>query len=234
MREMNLVILRGARRMREARERKISKNVFGHHVGHCNEFGVNSLGNNMASSDQYPDHLNPFGDAEEDEELDATLAAKKSAPDDYPDHLDPFGADDAGIEANEDYDDSLNPFGDHTDAIAATSEQIQQQDHHDGQDGENNAFSNETEQESEQKGAPNDKLDVESEPVPDASITLPLDSVEPPKPLPRTKRLLKKEQNKKRLQELQQSTVDLDSHVHSMQTTTSKIDKVPNESSGET
>ena len=195
----------------------------------------------MASSGtQYPDHLNPFDDDDEDEKTAANSSSNKVAVrDEYPDYLDPFGADEISEKQNhgrsvDDYDDSLNPFGDDVGASATTS-QTKSNDNNDIEvvnEDDGNPFAEEIQEESKQQDADDKKSVSPSEQVPDASITQSLDSLEPPKPLPRTKSLLKKEQaHKKRLQELQHSTADSNNQIHSLQSTASSTTSTSTSSS---
>lgn len=187
----------------------------------------------MAVSDtptQYPDYLNPFGSSNDEQEADnndrTNSSQLKKQSDDYPEYLSPFDADDSvaccAITTANDYDDSLNPFGDEDDAAVQsepttkaqpTSELNEIRPYDDdknpfGEDDENEVKTPETSQREQQAIRIENGTTVAEDQAPKSMPTIiQPDSLEPPpKPLPRTKSLLKKEQALKRRQ--QQSTAD--------------------------
>lgn len=98
----------------------------------CNQkVEIPIISTNMASNFQssYPTNLNPFGEEEEEEEVEQDKSTNKKNPlEEYPDHLSPFGNDgetnlNSNLQTNgtlDDYDDSLNPFGDVIDNNSST------------------------------------------------------------------------------------------------------------------
>jgi hypothetical protein len=193
----------------------------------------------MASTgSQYPDYLNPFGsDDDGDEAYNANSTTKPSVIDQtqYPDHLDPFSSDDNSVNKKQepqstnadDYDDSLNPFGDDenetpeqassSDQNKISTEEISEPTNSDaGNPFAETVDNNETKSDDNVESKSIDKNEsahVRASPSPE--------SMEPPKPLPRTKSLLKKEQaHKKRLLEQQMAS---DHQTNSLQSTTSSI-----------
>lgn len=150
------------------------------------------------SGAKYPQHLNPFGDEDEEEVNNKIVSNPKAlTSDEYPADLDPFGEDGPHVE---DYDDSLNPFGDET-----TASDVKRQNDSELVDEEasSNPFADDIEKELD-KQLNNEKTNANVNLQSDIATNF--DSLEPPKPLPRTKSLLKKEQHRRRLQELQQQT----------------------------
>lgn len=165
---------------------------------------------------KYPGHLNPFGDEDDD-----NTAIDQ---DEYPDHLDPFG--NSGPEENEylnkvtrpvdDYDDSLNPFGDeqeneivNANGIYITDHTAKEPSNSDSITCSGNPFEDDDDDPPIELPKQDDKVmdKISEETVTGSKISPPsqpqsLESLEPPKPLPRTKSLLKKELAlKRRLQE---------------------------------
>lgn len=184
------------------------------------------------ATSQYPDYLNPFGD--EDEEKDSE-GLDEHKHDEYPDYLSPFGAGDEATTQNiqqkgatlDDYDDSLNPFGgeDVTENAAPktllnTKEVTKQENSNQG-----NPFEEESDQvlnEAPQQDNNKSRLNDIEEQVSKSGTPQP-DSLEPPKPLPRTKSLLKKEQAQVRRQQQQQRLSSDHNQTTSLQSTTSLL-----------
>jgi len=175
----------------------------------------------MADPIKYPNHLNPFGDDDD-----------TNVGDDYPDHLDPFEANDdetnhdqtrnqnKSTTRTEDYDDSLNPFGDtEQDGLesrideTSNSTSVERKPRNDEpttnpfeDDDEHQQIENDPPKSIDAKtiirnGGCDDSNRISLTPQPQS-----LESSEPPKPLPRTKSLLKKELAMKRRQQEQQET----------------------------
>uniref|UniRef100_A0A6G1SLE1 MICAL-like protein 1 n=1 Tax=Aceria tosichella TaxID=561515 RepID=A0A6G1SLE1_9ACAR len=202
-----------------------------------------------STGSQYPDHLNPFGsDDDEDDTVASSSTGRFSrkkqstivvSQAQYPDHLDPFSADDDLTESNlkqdstcaDDYDNSLNPFGidddegskpaDNSDKDTKSTKAIPV----DLEQDDGNPFAEEEDDDAQSETAKQQDQNVDSKSVsqdespiiqrsPSPDLTEP-----PPKPLPRTKSLLKKEQaHKRRLQEQHSIT---DHQTNSLQSTTS-------------
>lgn len=208
-----------------------------------------------AGPTHYPDELNPFGDEDDEQQINSGDNKK----DDYPEYLSPFGDDDYANQNGkpvEDYDDSLNPFGD--DELQLTPQESKSnnggnQQKNIEQTGSGNPFDEDEDEENEINGdtfadelKSQDSIDrqqqgknsngnidninnvksndIDKEDQVSKSCTPQPDSLEPPKPLPRTKSLLKKEQAFRRKQEqeqqLQHSSLD-HNHAISIQSTTS-------------
>lgn len=180
----------------------------------------------MASSgdQQYPVHLNPFGSDENDNTQ--SLSQVPSA-NEYPDHLDPFlDSQDQTSDLNvsglktDTYDDSLNPFGSEEDertSDGANSPKspidIQVDEAQSRSSNLSPAVGNpfgdsEDEQKKDQPTSKADSVSNNALSLTEDGSSEPISQElsEPPKPLPRTKSLLKKElimKNKQRQQQLQ-------------------------------
>lgn len=176
----------------------------------------------------YPDHLNPFGDGDEN--------VAKAKQEDYPEHLDPFGNDDNNVSLNvtsDDYDNSLNPFGDDetpdaqpkiecTNDKSATFKvnsiaEVDEKNPFDCDDDEEEIAPKSIEIPSiTYEHNVNDNKNNSNSTAPSTQP----DSLEPPKPLPRTKSLLKKEQALKRQQQ-QDSQSSSNQHLQSQPSSSS-------------
>lgn len=171
---------------------------------------------------KYPGYLNPFDDDEGE--------TNTTTHDDYPNHLDPFRDDDSNQEESihlknvsipvDDYDDSLNPFGDeeNVDKDQETSKKHESEsdvvgDSHPMNVKEDNPFGDDSNNPIESPSEPskpveghecstNDETDTANK-ISSTPHQQQLESLEPPKPLPRTKSLLKKELAFKRSQQEQ-------------------------------
>lgn len=174
----------------------------------------------------YPKELNPFGDdgsSSQDEVTD---------PGDYPSHLDPFLDGDDAVNETPEYPEHLDPF---LDSDTANSEPAKpdknkasftiKEDELD-EDGSNPFADDVAEDQQGTKQQDNSQPkqatpSLQKPPRPKEESPSP-ELSEPPKPLPRTKSLLKKEQaHKKRMQEQQVMITDLHHQATSLQSNTS-------------
>lgn len=196
----------------------------------------------MAKTNQhYPDSLNPFGSDEEQDESDPKARnndKKVRGGVDYPEYLSPFGDDDDKESTQlENYDDSLNPFGEDDEKNDEVSDLRKPRAHEqpaeismnpfddrdEGSDG--GSVTNETSEGREKSTEIQPELTVSSQSITPQAPTPQPDSLEPPKPLPRTKSLLKKEQalKQRQLKESgnQATTTESDQHASLVSTVSS-------------
>lgn len=173
------------------------------------------------SDQQYPDHLNPFGSEDEDA-TNKSSASQVPCASEYPEHLDPFQeledkADDLeeSHPPTDTYDSSLNPFGNECEEeatkdelgsslkVSVKSEQTKEVSTSTSPTS-GNPFEESEDEPEKSEDITNNSISLGSTKIdngPDDST--PQVSLEPPKPLPRTKSLLKKElilKNKQRQQ----------------------------------
>lgn len=158
----------------------------------------------VSRNEFYPDHLNPFGDEEDEPEIEViskeSTAQKSKHQDDYPDYLSPFGEEDENTTepsvinlTTDDYDDSLNPFGCDTDE-ELPSEKPKELSNHVDLNGKNVIQQKNDLTRDEKPPTPTDTTSIgKTESITNLPDTQPIASDCPPKPLPRTKSLLKKE-----------------------------------------
>lgn len=164
------------------------------------------------SDKQYPDHLNPFGSDEEDEDNHISTIQAPTV-DEYPDHLDPFqDAEDktcdldASRQPADTYDDSLNPFGDEVDEkdqnvqqvpdhnVDTITERTKESSINSSPTAANPFDESEDDEHEKREDVVNNSTSNSSSRLENGTAeSVPQDLLEPPKPLPRTKSLLKKE-----------------------------------------
>lgn len=190
---------------------------------------------------QYPDHLNPFGSDDEDDENRGHQSSNQTTntkQDDYPEYLSPFEDDtNFALESSigiDDYDDSLNPFGDGESPkevnnkesaldnstaldVKGTSEPING----------GNPFDEEEAIEEPGEIVTSNSLDHATSSLTKSYTPQPESLDPPPVPLPRTKSLLKKEKAQKIKQhqesKLVPSATDTNTTTNSLLSTTSSI-----------
>lgn len=186
----------------------------------------------MASMDSsYPDHLNPFGSDDEDAQACQPGTEKHSKAltnqEQYPEHLDPFSSHDeppadkqnSALMPSDDYDESLNPFG--VDESDCPNECDINKPPIEMCNDEKIKFVDEIGTETKQQAGVDPISAGQSETTTKQRSPSPEVDEPPPKPMPRTKKLLKKEQaNKKRLEEKKLATYH---QTNSLQSTTSVV-----------
>ena len=183
----------------------------------------------------YPDHLDPFGEPEDGVSGDPQSKSRSDAAEDYDDSLNPFGDNDDGCGNDNEYSQNLTP----EQKSQLDKETIDSQSNL--ADGGNPFDEEEDNYVSEPVNRASDSLrfqdadrgtdimkDDENRISPSPQPQS-LESLLPPKPLPRTKSLLKKEQALKRLQQEQKnphlSSTGEESSSHLATTSLNTIDR---------